>query len=146
MAKFCTPEQKEKWLRPVMEGTASSAYSMTEPDAATSDAVQVGLEMRREGDEYVLNGRKLFANCLWNRDLAFYIVMGRTDAANPDPWRRHSMVIVPCDTPGIEQVRNLNVLGEGPSTSYILIVLSISYALILLYFFSSCLFSGGYLR
>ena len=96
-----------------MEGTASSAYSMTEPDVAASDATNVGIKLTREGNEYVINGRKLYAGCLWNKDLSFYILMGR-DLSQPKDasmWNRHTMLIVPCDTPGITQVRNLSILG-----------------------------------
>ncbi|CAI6088613.1 hypothetical protein V2G26_008090 [Clonostachys chloroleuca] len=111
LAKFCNDKQKEKWLRPLMEGTASSAYSMTEPDVAASDATNVGIRITKDGDEYVINGRKIYGNCMWNKGLAFYIMMGCSDPENPNPWERHSTVIVPADTPGFTQVRNLNVLG-----------------------------------
>ncbi|KAH7018434.1 LOW QUALITY PROTEIN: acyl-CoA dehydrogenase family member 10 [Microdochium trichocladiopsis] len=111
LAKYCTPEQKEKWLKPLMEGTASSAYSMTEPDRASSDATQIAIDMKIEGDEVVINGRKLYGNCLWNKELSFYILMGCSDPANPVKWNRHTTVIVPCDTPGITQVRNLTIMG-----------------------------------
>ena len=76
-------------------------------------ATNVGIRITKEGDHYVINGRKLYANCLWNKDVAFYILMGLSDPENPDPWHRHSMLIVPADTPGITQVRNLRVLGES---------------------------------
>jgi alkylation response protein AidB-like acyl-CoA dehydrogenase len=112
LAKFCNDKQKEKWLRPLMEGTASSAYSMTEPDVAASDATNVGIRITKDGDEYVINGRKIYGNCMWNKGLAFYIMMGCSDPENPNPWERHSTVIVPADTPGFTQVRNLNVLGK----------------------------------
>ncbi|EEY17851.1 acyl-CoA dehydrogenase family member 10 [Verticillium alfalfae VaMs.102] len=111
LAKYCSPEQKAKWLQPLLDGTASSAYSMTEPDVASSDATQIGISIRRDGDEYVINGRKLYGNCLWNKELSFYILMGCTAPDHPDKWRRHSMLIVPCDTPGITQVRNLTIMG-----------------------------------
>ncbi|KAJ1324472.1 acyl-CoA dehydrogenase family member 11 [Microdochium nivale] len=111
LAKYCSPEQKDKWLKPLMEGTASSAYSMTEPDRASSDATQIAIDMKIEGDEVVINGRKLYGNCLWNKDLSFYIVMGCSDPENPVKWNRHTTVIVPCDTPGITQVRNLTIMG-----------------------------------
>lgn len=111
LAKYCNKEQKEQWLKPLMEGTASSAYSMTEPDVAASDATNIGIRITRDGDEYVINGRKLYANCLWNKDLSFYILMGLTDPDDPNKWNRHTMIIVPCDTPGITQVRNLSIMG-----------------------------------
>ncbi|KAF4434059.1 Acyl-CoA dehydrogenase family member 10 [Colletotrichum fructicola Nara gc5] len=111
LAKYCTEEQKNKWLQPLLDGTASSAYSMTEPDVASSDATQIGIRIKRDGDSYVINGRKLYGNCLWNKELSFYILMGCTDPENPNKWSRHSMIIVPCNTPGITQVRNLTIMG-----------------------------------
>lgn len=111
LAKYCSEEQKQKWLKPLLDGVASSAYSMTEPDVASSDATQIGIRITRDGDHYVVNGRKLYGNCLWNKELSFYILMGCSDPTNADKWRRHSMLIVPCDTPGITQVRNLTIMG-----------------------------------
>ncbi|KPM37417.1 hypothetical protein AK830_g9148 [Neonectria ditissima] len=111
LAKYCSSEQKKKWLMPLMEGSASSAYSMTEPNVAASDATNIGISITRDGDEYVINGRKLYANCLWNKDLSFYILMGLSDPDDPNKWNRHTMIIVPCDTPGITQVRNLSIMG-----------------------------------
>lgn len=111
LAKYCNDQQKEKWLKPLMEGTASSAYSMTEPDVAASDATNIGIRITREGNEYVINGRKLYGNCLWNKDLSFFILMGCSDPDSTDVWKRHSMVIVPTDTPGITQIRNLTVMN-----------------------------------
>ncbi|KAI1334534.1 acyl-CoA dehydrogenase family member 10 [Xylariaceae sp. FL0016] len=111
LAKYCNEEQKKKWLAPLLEGTASPAYSMTEPDVASSDATNIGIEMKKVGDEFVINGRKLYGNCLWNKDLSFYILMGCSDPENQNKWRRHSTIIVPCNSPGITQVRNLTVMG-----------------------------------
>ncbi|KAI0170096.1 acyl-CoA dehydrogenase family member 10 [Pestalotiopsis sp. NC0098] len=111
LAKYCNEEQKQKWLKPLLDGDASSAYSMTEPDVASSDATQIGIRITRDGDHYVINGRKLYGNCLWNKELSFYILMGCSNPTNADKWRRHSMLIVPCDTPGITQVRNLTIMG-----------------------------------
>lgn len=111
LAKYCTPAQKKKWLAPLLAGTASSAYSMTEPDVASSDATQIGCRITREGNEYVINGRKLYGNSLFNSELKFYILMGCSDPENPNKWKRHSTVIVPTNTPGIKQVRNLTIMG-----------------------------------
>ncbi|KAL0934685.1 acyl-CoA dehydrogenase [Colletotrichum truncatum] len=111
LAKYCNEAQKTKWLQPLLDGTAASAYSMTEPDVASSDATQIGIRINRDGDSYVINGRKLYGNCLWNKELSFYILMGCTDPENPNKWSRHTMIIVPCDTPGISQVRNLSIMG-----------------------------------
>lgn len=111
LAKYCNAEQKEKYLKPLLKGEALSAYSMTEPGVATSDATNVGIRITKDGDNYIINGRKLYANCLWNKDIKFYILMGCSDPENPDQWKRHSMLIVPADSSGLTQVRNLTVLG-----------------------------------
>src|ERR1700712_1046246 len=88
LAKYCNEEQKQKWLKPLMEGRGASAYSMTEPDVASSDATQIGIRIERDGDEYVINGRKLYGNCLWNKELSIYILMGCSDPNNVNKWRR----------------------------------------------------------
>ena len=111
LAKYCSPEQKKQWLQPLLDGTASSAYSMTEPNVASSDATNISIRIKREGNEYVINGRKLYGNTKANEDLTFYILMGCTDPENPDPWKRHSMLIVPSNTPGLKLVRNLTIMG-----------------------------------
>lgn len=113
LAKFCTEEQKEKWLKPLMEGEASSAYSMTEPDRASSDATNIAcrITLNKATNEYVINGRKLYGNVLWNEDVKFHILMGLSDPENPNPWRRHTTIIVPRDTPGHRQIRNLRIMG-----------------------------------
>ncbi|KAI9812440.1 MAG: hypothetical protein M1827_004671 [Pycnora praestabilis] len=111
LAHYCNTEQKKKWLQPLLNGDASSAYSMTEPDVASSDATNIACSIRPEGNEYVINGRKLYGNSIDNDDLAFYILMGCSDPNNPDPWKRHSMVIVPKDTPGFSMKRHLTIMG-----------------------------------
>jgi len=111
MAKFCNEEQKKKWLAPMMEGTLSSAYSMTEPDVASSDATQIGISMRREGDELVINGRKLYGNAQWNKEMGIYILMGCSDPTNPSPWKRHTTIVVPSHSPGLTMRRNLSIMG-----------------------------------
>ena len=111
LAKYCNAEQKKKWLQPLLDGTAMSAYSMTEPDVASSDATNIACRITREGNEYVINGRKLFGGSTANKDLTFFILMGCSDPENPDPWRRHSMVIVPTGTPGLTMKGNLTIMG-----------------------------------
>lgn len=111
LAKYCNEKQKQKWLQPLLDGTASSAYNMTEPDVASSDATQIACRIEQKDNEYVINGKKLYGNCLWNEDLKFYILMGCSDPTNPDKWKRHSMIIVPTDTPGVTQIRNLTIMG-----------------------------------
>lgn len=111
LAKYCNPQQKRKWLQPLLEGRAQSAYSMTEPDVASSDATNISCSIRREGEEYVINGRKIFGGSPTNKDLSFFILMGCSDPENPNPWKRHSMIIVPARSPGLELIRNVTIFG-----------------------------------
>lgn len=111
LAKYANEEQKETWLKPLMSGDFSSAYSMTEPEVASSDATNISIRIQRDSDEYVINGRKLFGNAKWNPEVQLYILMGCTDPNNPDPWKRHSMVLVPSDTPGLHMNLNLTIMG-----------------------------------
>jgi alkylation response protein AidB-like acyl-CoA dehydrogenase len=111
LAKYCNAEQKKKWLQPLLDGTAMSAYSMTEADVASSDATKIACRMHREGNEYVINGHKTFGGSLRNKSLSFYILMVCSNPEDPNPWRRHSMVIVPTNTPGLEMTRNLTIMG-----------------------------------
>jgi len=104
-------EQYGRWLAPLLEGRMRSCFSMTEPEVASSDAGNIRTTIRREGDEYVINGRKWFTSNALHPLCRFAIVMGVTDE-NPDAprHRRHSMVIVPLDAPGFEIVRNVAVM------------------------------------
>ncbi|MFC5676210.1 acyl-CoA dehydrogenase family protein [Aeromicrobium endophyticum] len=107
---FGTDEHKEKWLKPLLAGEINSAFCMTEPDVASSDATNVQLRMDADGDEYVLNGRKWFASNALHANCKVLIVMGKTnvDAAK---HRQQSMMVVPIDTPGVTIVRGLPVFG-----------------------------------
>lgn len=107
---FGSDEHKERWLRPLLDGTIRSAFAMTEPAVASSDATNVEMSMVRDGDEYVLNGRKWFASNALHANCKVLIVMGKTD---PEalPHRQQSMMVVPIDAPGVEVVRNLTVFG-----------------------------------
>jgi len=107
---FGTQEHKERWLQPLLEGAIRSAFAMTEPGVASSDATNVEMSMRREGEEYVLNGRKWFASNGLHRNCKVLIVMGKTDPSAP-PHRQQSMLVVPIDAPGVTVVRNLPVFG-----------------------------------
>lgn len=111
LAKYCTPEQKARWLHPLMDGDMSSAYSMTEPNVASSDATQVGIKMEITDTEVIINGRKLYGNCQYNPDMQLFILMGCSDRENENAWNRHTMVVVPANTPGLKQVRNLSIMG-----------------------------------
>jgi len=106
---FATPAQRERWLNPLLEGRIRSCFAMTEPDVASSDANNIQTEIRRVGDEYVINGRKWFISGAAHPHCAFAIVMGVTDR-DGEPHKRQSMVIVPLDTPGLEIVRNIPVM------------------------------------
>lgn len=107
---FATSEQKERWLNPLLEGEIRSAYAMTEPDVASSDATNIELDIRRDGDEYIINGRKWWISGAADDRCKIFIVMGRT---NPDAetHRQQSMVLVERDTPGLEIVRHLPIFG-----------------------------------
>lgn len=107
---FGTPEQKERWLVPLLRGEIRSAFAMTEPDVASSDATNIELRIERDGDEYVLNGRKWWISGAASERCEILIVMGKTD---PDAPRhlQQSMILVPMDTPGLTRVRDLPVFG-----------------------------------
>lgn len=107
---FGTAEQKERWLRPLLDGKIRSAFAMTEPDVASSDATNVELSIVRDGDEYVLNGRKWWITGAMNPNCTVFIVMGKTDPTAVR-HRQQSMVLVPRDTPGLDIVRGMEVFG-----------------------------------
>ena len=108
---FATPEQHERWLKPLLAGDIRSCFGMTEPDVASSDATNIQTTIRREGDEYVINGRKWFTTGAIHPNCKLVIVMGVSDES-PDAPRhsRHSMVLVPLDTPGFKIVRNVPIM------------------------------------
>jgi alkylation response protein AidB-like acyl-CoA dehydrogenase len=105
-----TPEQQERWLRPLVRGDIRSCFGMTEPEFAGSNPVWLGTTARREGDEYVLDGHKWFASAA--DGATFCIVMAVTDPGNPNPYARASQIVVPLDAQGFEVVQNLPVMGE----------------------------------
>ncbi|NPC98008.1 acyl-CoA dehydrogenase family protein [Nocardioides sp. zg-DK7169] len=107
---FGTAEQQERWLDPLLAGEIRSAFAMTEPDVASSDATNIATSIVRDGDHYVLNGRKWWITGAMNPDCEVFIVMGRTDPDAPR-HRQQSMVLVPRDTPGLHVVRPMHVLG-----------------------------------
>jgi acyl-CoA dehydrogenase len=108
--QFATPEQKEQWLKPLLEGEIRSSFAMTEPDVASSDATNISLRIERSGDEYVLNGRKWWISGALHPHCRIMIVMGKTQPAAPR-HRQQSQILVPIDTPGVEIVRGLSVFG-----------------------------------
>jgi acyl-CoA dehydrogenase len=103
-------EQKEQWLRPLLEAEIRSAFAMTEPDVASSDATNISTSIVRDGDDYVINGRKWWITGAMNPDCAVFIVMGKTDPT-ADRHQQQSMILVPRDTPGVEIVRAMEVYG-----------------------------------
>jgi acyl-CoA dehydrogenase len=111
LAKYGTPEQQEQWLNPLLDGEIRSAYAMTEPQVASSDATNMELEIRREGDEYVLNGRKWWTTGAVGPRCKLLLVMGKS---NPDAarHRQHSTILVPRDAPGLRLVRPLRVFDS----------------------------------
>ncbi|MEH0934538.1 acyl-CoA dehydrogenase family protein [Micromonospora psammae] len=107
---FGTAEQQERWLRPLLAGEIRSAFAMTEPDVASSDATNISTRIVRDGDSYVINGRKWWTTGIADPRCAIMILMGKTDPS-ADTHRQQSMVLVPVDTPGVEVVRSLPVFG-----------------------------------
>src|SRR5579885_1300504 len=118
LAQFGTEEQKEQWLEPLLNGEIRSAFAMTEPAVASSDATNIQLSISREGDEYVLNGRKWWISGAARPRCKIFIVMGKTDPHNPDRHRQQSMILVPRDTPGVTIVRSLPVMGYMDNESH----------------------------
>jgi acyl-CoA dehydrogenase len=118
LAQFGTEEQKEQWLEPLLNGEIRSAFAMTEPAVASSDATNIQLSITREGDEYVLNGRKWWISGAARPRCKIFIVMGKTDPHNPDRHRQQSMILVPRDTPGVTIVRSLPVMGYMDNESH----------------------------
>ncbi|MEV0467318.1 acyl-CoA dehydrogenase family protein [Nocardia tengchongensis] len=107
---FGTPEHQEQWLRPLLDGEIRSAFAMTEPAVASSDATNIQLRMDRDGDDYVLNGRKWWTSNALHKNCKVMIVMGKTDPTGP-VHRQQSMMVVPIDTPGVTIQRGLPVFG-----------------------------------
>jgi acyl-CoA dehydrogenase len=110
--QHATPEQREQWLRPLVEGAIRSCFSMTEPETAGSNPLLLETTAVRDGDDYVINGQKWFTSSA--DGAAFAIVMAVTDPDAP-PYQRTSMIIVPTDTPGFNLVRNVSVMGHAGS-------------------------------
>ncbi|MEH6590503.1 MAG: acyl-CoA dehydrogenase family protein [Halioglobus sp.] len=108
---FATEAQREQWLKPLLEGTIRSAFAMTEPDVASSDATNIQTLIQRDGDDYVINGRKWFITNAHHPDCKFFIVMGKTDP-DAEAHRQQSMILVPMETPGVELVRNITTINH----------------------------------
>jgi acyl-CoA dehydrogenase len=110
LERYGTPAQKERWLKPLLAGEIRSAFAMTEPDVASSDATNIRTEIRRDGDEYVITGRKWWISGAGDPRCRVFIVMGKTDPEAPR-HAQQSMILVPADTPGLRVLRPLNVFG-----------------------------------
>ena len=110
LARYGTPEQKEKWLTPLLAGEIRSCFSMTEPDVASSDATNIGASITKDGNEYVINGRKWWSSGAGDPRCKISIFMGKTDPKAPT-HKQQSMILVPMDAPGLEIVRLLSVFG-----------------------------------
>ncbi|MFD9697792.1 acyl-CoA dehydrogenase family protein [Lentzea sp. NPDC059081] len=112
LAMFGTDEQKKQWLQPLLDGEIRSAFCMTEPDVASSDATNIATRIERDGDDYVINGRKWWSSGAMNPNCAIFIVMGKTDPG-ADRHRQQSQILVPRDTPGVTIEREMRVFGYG---------------------------------
>ena len=110
--RFATPTQRERWLDPLLAGEIRSCIGITEPDVASSDPTNLETTIRRDGEDYVINGRKWFTTGALHPHARFVIVMGRSGSEEAEPHRRHALAIVPFDTPGFSIVRNLPLLGR----------------------------------
>jgi acyl-CoA dehydrogenase len=115
LAKYGTPEQRAEWLTPLLEGDIRSAFAMTEPDVASSDATNIRTSITAEGDHYVINGRKYYTSNACHAKCRVLIVMGRTSADPAKKYAQHSQVLVPMDTAGVQIVRSLPVFGYDDS-------------------------------
>jgi acyl-CoA dehydrogenase len=115
LAEFGSSEQQERWLRPLLDGEIRSAFCMTEPDVASSDAANIATRIERDGGEYVINGRKWWSSGAMDPACEIFIVMGKTDPAG-ERHRQQSMILVPRDTPGIDIQRGMTLFGYDDAT------------------------------
>jgi acyl-CoA dehydrogenase len=111
LIRYGTPEQQKQWLEPLLEGKIRSAFLMTEPEVASSDATNIQCSIRREGNEYVVNGRKWWSSGAGDPRCRINIVMGKTDPDNADRHKQQSMILVPSDAKGYKVLRHLSVFG-----------------------------------
>jgi len=112
LARYGSPEHQERWLKPLLAGEIKSAYVMTEPAVASSDATNIQTTVVADGDDYVINGRKWWISSAMDPRCKVYILLGRTPNADRPKHQQHTQIIIPADTPGVEVIRPLHVLGE----------------------------------
>lgn len=110
LARYGSPDQQAQWLKPLLDGEIRSCFSMTEPDVASSDATNIACEIRREGDEYVINGHKWWSSGAMSTACKIAIVMGKSDPT-AERHKQQSMILVPLDAPGVQVIRPLTVFG-----------------------------------
>ena len=111
LARYGAREHQERWLKPLLAGEIRSCFAMTEPAVASSDATNIESSIRRDGDDYVINGRKWYTTNATDPRCKICIFMGKTDPDNPDRHRQQSMILVPMDTPGVKVLRSIPVFG-----------------------------------
>ncbi|SVA15361.1 uncharacterized protein METZ01_LOCUS68215 [marine metagenome] len=111
LSRYGTSEQQTEWLVPLLDGEIRSAFAMTEPDVASSDATNIQSEIRRDGDDYVINGHKWWTSGANDPRCKILIFMGKTDPDNEDRYRQQSMILIPMSVPGVKVLRHLPVLG-----------------------------------
>jgi acyl-CoA dehydrogenase len=111
LERYGTPDQKARWLEPLLDGAIRSAFAMTEPEVASSDATNIRASIVRQGDEYLVNGRKWWTSGAGDPRCKILIFMGKTAPDDPDRYRQQSMILVPMDTPGVKVERMLHVFG-----------------------------------
>ena len=111
ISRYGTPEQQKEWLEPLLEGKIRSCFAMTEPAVASSDATNIESRIVRDGDEYVINGRKWWSSGMGDPRCKILIFMGKTDPENPNRYLQQSQILIPRDTPGVKILRMLSVFG-----------------------------------
>ncbi len=111
LERYGTAAQKQEWLEPLLDGRIRSAFAMTEPEVASSDATNIACRIQRDGDDYVITGRKWWTSGANDPRCKLFIVMGKTDPDNPSRHHQQSMILVPRDTPGVKILRHLPVFG-----------------------------------
>jgi acyl-CoA dehydrogenase len=112
LARYANDAQKKEWLEPLLAGEIRSAFAMTEPDVASSDATNIETTIERDGDEYVINGKKHYISGANRKQCKILIVMGKTDPDNKNRYIQQSQILVPLDTPGVTVTRAMQVLGN----------------------------------